>query len=200
MGIASGPRPQPPGECSNPAHGPRILVDTAKPFIGVARLVATRDRTGSPFQERRPDTVPQTTKVPSSAMTDATVNVVVLACAVLSADGSPHGGYGPYWRGRSRDRREDDNGEDAGRLPGPPRIEDRAERERLQSELDEKVAQRRAKEDAEAHAGTLPWYRRIFRGSYPACVRPGPGCGGAEGPWWCSRAPLSVPMKYPVAP
>jgi hypothetical protein len=31
-------------------------------------------------------------------------------------------------------------------------------------DLDQKVAQRRAKEEAEAHAGTLPWYRRLFRG------------------------------------
>jgi hypothetical protein len=28
MGIAREPRPQPPGECSNPAHGRRILLDT----------------------------------------------------------------------------------------------------------------------------------------------------------------------------
>lgn len=41
MGIARDPRPQPPGECSNPAHGPKILVDTAKPFIDTAVLAGT---------------------------------------------------------------------------------------------------------------------------------------------------------------
>jgi hypothetical protein len=32
-------------------------------------------------------------------------------------------------------------------------------------DLDRKVARRRARRDAEAHARTLPWYRRILRWS-----------------------------------
>jgi hypothetical protein len=41
IGIAPEPRPQPAGECSDPSHGPRVLLDPAKPFIRVRRPVAT---------------------------------------------------------------------------------------------------------------------------------------------------------------
>jgi hypothetical protein len=59
MGIARDPRPQPPGECPNPAHGPRILLDTVRPSIGVApaasdpRSIGCRSRNAARTPFRR---------------------------------------------------------------------------------------------------------------------------------------------------
>jgi hypothetical protein len=88
-------------------------------------------------------------------LTLATVNVVVPDQCVPRR-------LGPYLRGSSWKWRNRD-GEDTGRLPGSPRIEDRVNESDFM-DLDQKVAQRRDREEAETHAGTLPWYRRILRG------------------------------------